>query len=1023
MTFVLCALLAQAPLAEERRDVVRVELRLPVGVDEKLLERINELVMVRKGQKLSRRLVRRSIESLFESRRFSDVVARVEDEGAGVAVVFELFPKRIVAEVFFEGPRRLIESFKPELLAAGRLQKGGEYWPERGEQGAEAMAELLRRRGFGGAEVSHQAIESELGLSIGFTVSPGAPTLIQSVTFAGDPGLSVDRLLEAMELSTGQVLDLDVAQQGVDRLRALFRRERYWRSRVEAPVVFDGGRLVIPVQAGPRFELTFVGNRRFTDSTLTAVLAYDGEETLDGQLASRLATRLNRFYRSRGFHDVQVRVSSAKTKDERRAALAFEIEEGNPVRVERVFFEGNRALAEPELRDVLARVIESAAPVGAINAHATGDPLSLEGRMASVFGRDFPNPPAITVLDEDAYAEGLKAITVLYRERGYLQAHAELVSIERSGDRAYSRIKIVEGPEARFRLIQSQGFPKGFRSDALELFKTNSIFSASTLETLRQAVLRELSRRGYYYAEATATFKLDPTGHFVDCLIDTTPGPRVRVRTILAVGAERTDSELILRQATMTEGQALDSESLYTTQSNLLATGAFRTAEVELLAPERAEPLKTVILKLKERARVLEGGVGYFVADGPRVVLDAEVPNLGGRAVNLSVRGQLNYFGLSVPARTGLVDVSNLDPFVTETLPEFFSKFPLLLAGRGNVSIQNRGLLPLDIGWRLDAVGERVFRPQFRFTRFAAVPTLDWTRSFEIPRIENRLKMTLALQGELEWARVQETSLRTTSPLTFVDQERLRFLFGTFGLYSLRFQPTFDLRDSALTPRKGVLLQVSAEVTGKIYAGTPIAPGSDVEREVNVSFFKTSAVLTGYLPLSQRTVLALSLRGGRIVPLAGDSVTPPVKRFFLGGSTSMRGFNEDQLIAEDRRAQYREQVAACQVLAVKEGCTTAAATVAAGRQIPSEGGEFYGLAKAEVRFPGFSVFDFGLFFEAGNLWLAMPTDFSRLRTVLGAGVRYNTPIGPLAFDLGWNLNPDRVINEPYVVLHFNIGVF
>ncbi len=1021
MTLLLCALLAQAPLESERREVVRVELRLPVGVDEKLVERIDELVMVRKGQKLSRRLVRRSIESLFESRRFSDVVARVEDEGEGVAIVFELFPKRIVAEVFFEGPRPLIEAFKPELLTAGRLQKGAEYWPERGEQGAEAMAELLRRRGFRDATVVHQSIESELGLSIGFTLAPGNPTLIQAISFAGDPGLSVERLLAATELSTGQVLDLDVAQQGVERLRGLLKRERYWRARVEAPMVFDGGRMVIPVRAGPQFELVFAGNRRLTDSALTAVLSYDGEESLDGQLAARLATRLVRFYRSRGFADVRVRVASAKTADERRAAVGFEIEEGNPVRVEQVFFEGNRAIGEIELRDVLSRVIEAAAP-SVINAHGTGDPLSLEGRTASIFGRDFPHPPSITVLDEGAYGEGLKAITALYRERGHLQAQAALVSIERTGDRAYTRIKVTEGPEARFRLVQSQGFPKGFRSDALELFKTNSLFTASALEQLRQSVVRELSRRGYYYAEAVASFKLDPTGHFVDCLIDATPGPRVRVRTILAVGAERTDSELILRQATMAEGQPLDSESLYTTQSNLLATGAFRTAEVELLAPERAEPLKTVILKLKERARVLEGGVGYFVADGPRVVLDAEVPNLGGRAVNLSVRGQLNYFGLSVPARTGLVDVSNLDPFVTETLPEFFQKFPLLLAGRGNVSIQNRGLLPFDIGWRLDAVGERVFRPQFRFTRFAAVPTLDWTRSFEIPRIENRLKMTLALQGELEWARVQETSLRSTTPLTFVDQERLRFLFGTFGLYTVRFQPTFDLRDSALSPRKGVLLQVSAEVTGKIYAGTPIAPGSDEEREVNVSFFKTSAILTGYLPLSQRTVLALSLRGGRIVPLASDSVTPPVKRFFLGGSTSMRGFNEDQLIAEDRRAQYREQVAACQVLAVKEGCTTAAATVANGRQIPSEGGEFYGLAKAEVRFPGFSVFDFGLFFEAGNLWLAMPNEL-RLRTVLGAGVRYNTPIGPLAFDLGWNLNPDRIINEPFVVLHFNIGVF
>jgi outer membrane translocation and assembly module TamA len=43
--------------------------------------------------------------------------------------------------------------------------------------------------------------------------------------------------------------------------------------------------------------------------------------------------------------------------------------------------------------------------------------------------------------------------------------------------------------------------------------------------------------------------------------------------------------------------------------------------------------------------------------------------------------------------------------------------------------------------------------------------------------------------------------------------------------------------------------------------------------------------------------------------------------------------------------------------------------------------------------------------------------------VVGAGIRYATPIGPLALDVGVNLVPDVLINEPRVVVHFNIGVF
>ena len=70
----------------------------------------------------------------------------------------------------------------------------------------------------------------------------------------------------------------------------------------------------------------------------------------------------------------------------------------------------------------------------------------------------------------------------------------------------------------------------------------------------------------------------------------------------------------------------------------------------------------------------------------------------------------------------------------------------------------------------------------------------------------------------------------------------------------------------------------------------------------------------------------------------------------------------------------------------------------------------------------FSGFDLGLFFEAGNLWLAAPQAFT-LRPVVGAGVRYVTPIGPLALDVGFNLTPDVAINEPRAGVHFNIGGF
>jgi outer membrane protein insertion porin family len=984
--------------------IVSVEVHLPAGADPRLMERVPSLVTIRRGQTVSRRALSRTIENLYATGRFSNVTIDAEDVVGGVAVSIELVPKREISELYVEGGSSVPSA---EVLAAARLERTNEFWPERIAQAGVAVADLYRRRGFRQVKVETRVDSVEGGVAVGFLVAQGSATRISSIAMVGDPQLPLPRLLTSLAVQPGEVLDLQRLEAGVELLRKLFRVERYYRARVELPQVEEGGRVIIPVTAGPRYDVLFSGNRAVSSTSLKAVLAYDGEELLDSTLEARLANRLSRFYRFRGYHDVRVTPTEVLQGASGGAVLGFAIDEGSPVRVVEVAFRGNQAVADADLREVLRRVMEASAPVSTLEVHAESDPLGLEGRMAPVFAGELPAPPPETVLDEDAWAEAAKAMAALYRGQGYLGVHVRFEPVDVRGTEARAAFTIVEGAQASFRRVTSTGLPAGFKSDALDELRTGSPFSTDALEVLRQRVQRELGRKGWLFASLEAAYTLDTSGRFADCVVSATPGPQVKVRAVLPVGNERTVDEVLLSQATMLEGLPLDADALFRTQNNLIGLGIFRTVEVEMLSPERPEPLKTVLLKVRERPRVSgEIGLGYFLADGPRIVVDLGAPNLGGRAINLNAHGQLNFFALSQPALSKQVDVSDLQAWEQ-------------LGGRANLSVQSRSLLPANLGVRFDVVGERVFRPQFRFSRIAGVPSIDWSTSFEVPRIDwLRPKFSVALQYELEWSRVQSTSSAVTAelPITLPDQERLRFALGTFALQTVRLNPTLDLRDNSLTPHRGLLLQATAEVTGAIFA-------EDAQNKpVVVNFLKASALATGYVPVWRSLVLAVSARGGRILPLSAGSTTPPVHRFFLGGATSMRGFNEDQLIAADLRDGYRKEVRECQILAVKDGCTSAARAVAAGRQIPSQGGELFALFKGELRFPAFSVFDLGVFVEAGNLWLEAPSQFI-VRWVAGAGVRYTTPVGPLALDVAVNLNPDQVLNEPQFVVHFNIGVF
>jgi outer membrane protein insertion porin family len=1000
VTLVIAALLAQASPDVAPPTIMAIEVRLPATADPKLVQSVTRLVTVRRGQPLSRRAVQRSIENLWKELHLSEAVVEVEDVPGGVALIFELVPRVPIREVYVEGTVVLPPA---DLVVASGLEPDQDFWPERVDEAAEAVRAMYRKRGFLAAKVETRVLNGDDGVSVGFVVVDGPPTLISAITFVGDPGLPLSRLLEVLGLAPGEVLDQTRLNAGADALRAMFKRERYYRARVDSPHIEAGARVVLSMAAGPRYDLVFSGNRQLSDRSLALVVGYDGAELLDEALIARFAGKIARYYRFRGFHEVRVTPSEALRPDVHRAALGFAIEEGEPLRVVDIDFDGNRAVADSELREVLTQVMQASASGATLDVHGTGDPLGLESRAAPVFAGELPAPPLDTVLDEAAWVEAAKAMAALYRERGYLKAAVRLDNVELRGSQARARFVIEEGPQARFHQVRVEGLPTGFTSEVVAAVKLGSPFSTAQLERVRQGVQRELTRQGYLFATLDANWVVDASGRAADCVVTAKSGPQVRVRSILPVGNERTADQVLLARATMVEGAVLDADALFRTQNALMGLGIFRSAVVEVLSPDVAEPLKTVLLKVRERPRLSgEIGVGYFLAEGPRIVFDVAAPNLGGRAATLTAHGQLNFFALSQPALDRSVDVTNLAAWEQ-------------LGGRGNVSIGSRSLLPANIGVQLSVLGERVFRPQFHFTRFAGVPTIDWSTTFEIPRLEwVRPRLTLALQYEIEWSSVLRagSAIDTTNR---VDQERLRFRFGSFALQTLRFIPTLDLRDNSLTPTRGLLLQGSAEVVGAISA-RDIAGQSVV-----VDFLKASGLVTGYLPIL-RTVLAVSLRAGRIVPLATGSSTPPVRRFFMGGATSMRGFNEDQLIAEDLREQYRDQVRDCRVLAVKDGCTSAAQAILADRQVPSQGGELFALLKAELRLPVLGALELGLFVEAGNLWLATPQAIA-LRTIAGGGLRYATPIGPLALDLGVNLAPDVIINEPAVVVHFNIGVF
>jgi len=324
-------------------------------------------------------------------------------------------------------------------------------------------------------------------------------------------------------------------------------------------------------------------------------------------------------------------------------------------------------------------------------------------------------------------------------------------------------------------------------------------------------------------------------------------------------------------------------------------------------------------------------------------------------------------------------------------------------------------LLPAEVGTRIDGLHERVKRPSYDFQRSAGIFGIDAV-------IDEDVSATVQYEIETDKiSRTQHPGIDGRDSEGMQDKERLRYEEGRIDLHSVRSSANLDWRDDPANPRRGVFLSVGAEIVQSLGGEVTLPDG---QREEPFSkFVKASGQASFYLPLA-RSVLAVSLKGGKVFPLDDRSRTIAPRRFFLGGASSMRGFLDETLIPEDRRQALREQVRQCESALNKTGCSEAAQRARSGEPLASEGGELFTLARAELRVPIAGELEGALFVDAGNLWLDQSQyDPLRLRYAAGAGIRIVTPIGPAAVDLGINLTPDLLLNESQFVPHLSIGLF
>jgi len=916
------------------------------------------------GRPLAMRDVRASIAHVFSLGRFADVVVRARPSLSGVALVYELQPIHPVRAI------RILGSPGADGFDRGGLRRELEerfgVSPPAGRAGemASFLAARLRDRGYRRATVMPRVdVDPSAGRStLVFDVTAGTRTRVAAVEVSGGTGagaVAPARVLERLEISAGAAYEPEALQARVERYVQGLKDLGHYNARVGVAPEFSGD------EATVRLAVNVVAGPRVR-------VAFTGDP-LPGDRRDDLVPIVRE-----GAVDEDLLEDSAQRIVEYFRGLGYR---DATATFARAAGESELVVTFNIVRGPLYR-IAGIEITGATSIPAAELAAVLRVREGQVFSAA-------------ALAADVSSLLDLYARRGYAQARAvpQAQPIASASDAAQVPVAVRIAITENVRTLVGSVRIDGNRSlSDLELtsglgLQPGQPFFPTQLAVDRDAIELKYANAGFRTASVTSQPGLTPAGDRADVVFTVEEGPRIVIDHVLIVGNERTRTETIRRELQFKEGDPLGLAAVTESQRRLATLGLFRRTRLTELG-HGTESLRDVLVTVEEAPATtlgygggLEAGTGFRPSAGgvaseqlqvaPRAFFEVGRRNLFGknRSVNLFTR-------LSLRPRDTIAADSDLP---SSRSRYGFSEYRVIGTYR-EPRVRNTAADAF-----LTGTIEQQQRSSFNFAR----------RAFSAELLR-RLTRELSVSGNYQ---IQRTEL-FDEKIDQADKLLIDRLFPQVRLSSFSLSAIRDGRDDLLDPRRGSY----ASVNGQLAARRIGSEVGLVKSFVTAQWFHP-------LPRASRVVLATSgrlglasgfPRRGLVVDGSGGTVEqtirdlPASERFFAGGDTTVRGFALDQL-------------------------GTPATIDKDGFPI---GGSALVIVNAELRMQVRGGLGLVGFFDSGNVFAkTTDIDLGALRSAIGFGVRYKSPVGPIRVDMGFKLRRRDLAGrrEEPTAIHISLG--
>ncbi len=605
---------------------------------------------------------------------------------------------------------------------------------------------------------------------------------------------------------------------------------------------------------------------------------------------------------------------------------------------------------------------------------------------------------------------------------------------------------------------------------AYDYLRLGEPLSLKDIEDARRAINAYYRDEGYAFSSVRATLEYSSDKSRARVRFVVAEGEQVIIDEIQIQGHRLTLESLVRARLVIKEGGIYRQKLAGISQERLGQLGVFSSVSIGLINPTIPAKHKNVLVSLVERKPShIEMRPGYSTGEGFRYYAEYGYANLFGYAVSFDFKLKLSYQPFLGCGKSGvdhLTGETNYDCGQT-------TFYDPLVVRRWNNQLSGLDRIGRRISVGLTLPHSPIFGAPVR-TTLEFVNSLDLFRDFKLDRYTPILTFTYqpirwfaaTFAGDLEYNKFllfDKQSINNFLATNPRFSTLLRVPDGDTGVAATRATFLFDFRDSRLGATKGWYLSFTNEYVKNIVSPGPrdVAFATGVQNGLGATvngqttgarqdFLHITGATGVYIKLGalpKKPVLAFELKGGMNVnvfscasnsttlvrdPLGrqasggydkvvNDCETYPDRLFYLGGVDSNRGFFTGQMLAQDSIDELTE--------AYEQHTLGNVSDLSA---VAPRGGNVYINPRIELRIPAFNWGGFVLFLDAANSWLKREKFLRnreghieplRLRYSVGPGLSIDTPVGPIALDLGINLNRYGLFNEPAFAFNFSIGRF